>query len=118
MRNGWLGLGLLLIQPAVAQDAASDWPAQKCAAYEAAWSQALEAFGSDDMNYGFMAGNENFIASGCSEAGEICPQSRQELDIANAITLALMNAGTASTFLPFNCPRLDAPAGGWSGPGL
>ena len=96
----------------------TDWPAAKCAAYGAAWNQALDGFGSDEMNYAFLAGNENFIAGGCSDRAEICPQSRQELEIANALTLALMNAGTASTFLPFKCPRPESAADGWTGPGL
>ena len=118
MRKYPVWLALLCVQPSVAQQPAGDWPAQKCAIYASAWAQALDAFGNDQINYAFMAGNENFIASGCQQAREICPRSRQELDIANALTLALMNAGTASTFLPFNCPRLDVPADGYSGPGL
>lgn len=109
---------LVSLVPAVPAAAQDDWPARKCAAYAAAWDQALELFGSDQLNYGFIAGNENYIAAGCVAAGDICPQSRQELDIANALTLALMNAGTASTFLPFRCPREQTEAGGWSGPGL
>jgi hypothetical protein len=111
------GLGLALLHPVAAQESA-DWPAEKCAAFAAAWNQALDAFGSDQMNYAFLAGNENFIASTCTDRGEICPQSRQELEIANALTLALMNAGTASTFLPFKCAPSESAADGWSGPGL
>lgn len=113
-----LMMTLLFAPAAAAQDAANDWAAEKCAAYEAAWNQALDAFGDDEMNYAFLAGNENFIASDCMERGEICPQSSQELEIANALTLALMNAGTASTFLPFKCPVPESAADGWSGPGL
>ena len=118
MRHALVCLLLLssLLRPGAAQDAV--WMAEKCATYAAAWNQALDMFGSDEMNYAFMAGNENFIASGCSDRGQICPQSGQELEIANALTLALMNAGTASTFLPFNCPRSESAADGWSGPGF
>lgn len=118
MRLALLALSPLLASPAAAQAPAGDWPAQKCALYEEAWNQALDQFGSDDMNYAFLAGNENFIAGGCTEGGMICPQSQQELDIANALTLAMMNSGTASTFLPFKCPRPEAAADSWSGPGL
>ena len=113
-----LGLALSLAQPASAQPEMPDWVEQKCQAYAAAWTQALELFGSGEMNYAFIAGNENFIASGCAEAGDICPRSGQELDIANALTLAMMNAGTASTFLPFRCPPAEPAAGSWNGPGL
>lgn len=79
------------------------WQAEKCAIFESNWAKALEFFGSDNLNYNFIAQNENFIASGCTENPSICPQSNQELDIANALTMAMMNAGTASTFLPYRC---------------
>jgi len=118
MRSSLVCLVLLLVQPVAAQGATPSWSAQKCALYEAAWHQALETFGSDQMNYAFMAGNENFIASGCDERGEICPQSRQEFEVSDAIALALINGGTASTFLPFNCPRPEPGEGAWSGPAL
>ncbi|MET3927830.1 hypothetical protein [Devosia sp. 2618] len=111
-------IALSTINPSMAQEPADSWTAQKCAAYADAWVQALDMFGSDEMNFAFMAGNENFIASGCSGPAEICPQSDQELEIANALTLALMNAGTASTFLPFKCPMPESAADGWTGPGL
>lgn len=109
-------LGLGMLAPATAQDA--QWQAQKCTTYAAAWNQALDLFGSDQMNYAFLAGNENFIASECSDKGEICPRSDQELEVANALSLAMINAGAASTFLPFRCPQSQSAADGWSGPGL
>ena len=112
------GLALGLASPASAQQETTAWVEQKCQIYAQAWAQALDLFGSGEMNYAFMAGNENFIASGCAERGRICPQSEQELDVANAMTLALMNAGAASTFLPFKCAPDDAVEGGWTGPGL
>ncbi|WEK04314.1 MAG: hypothetical protein P0Y65_19385 [Candidatus Devosia phytovorans] len=119
MRLIWIGLLFApLASPCMAETVATDWPAEKCAVYEAAWNQSLDAFGSDEMNFAFLAGNENFIASGCSEAGEICPRSEQELEIANALSLAMINAGAASTFLPFHCPQPESAADGWSGPGL
>jgi hypothetical protein len=92
--------------PAVAFDREGEnsaWRAEKCRIYESSWSQALEFFSSDNINYNFLAGNENFIAGGCLEPGNVCPRSDQELDIANALTIAMMNAGAASTFLPFKC---------------
>lgn len=107
----------LVTSPAIGQEPA-DWAEQKCRAYEAAWAQALDSFGSAQMNYGFIAANENFIASGCTAPADVCPRSEQEIAVANALTLALMNAGTASTFLPFKCPTQPSSAGAWSGPGL
>ncbi len=73
--------------------------------------------GASQINYGFIAPNESFIASGCREAGMACPRSAVELEIANALTLAMMNAGAASTFLPFRCPH-EPVEGGWTRPGL
>ena len=111
-------LAMGLAHPVCAQETDVGWVEQKCATYAAAWTQALDLFGSDRMNYAFIAGNENFIASGCRPVGDFCPRSDQELDIANALTLALMNAGTASTFLPFRCEPAQPVSNGWSGPGL
>lgn len=94
---------LLLAAPASAQDQ-SAWQQQKCALFTDAWTRALESIGSNDINYAFLAANENFIASGCTESIPACPQSNQERDIADLITMVMMNEGAASTFLPFRCP--------------
>lgn len=120
MRTSAAVLGVCLagmMAPAMGQEQAG-WVEQKCRAYEAAWTQALDTYGSEQMNYAFIAGNENFIAGGCTAPADICPRSNQEIEIANALTLALMNAGTASTFLPFKCPAPPSGTGGWQGPGL
>ena len=92
---------------------------QKCGIYKLAWEHAVAVNDPTQVNYAFIAANENFIAGGCKGDGdlEVCPRSTVELDIANALTLAMMNAGTASTFLPFRCPA-KAVENGWSGPGL
>jgi hypothetical protein len=96
---------------AVAQGAAqSQWQQEKCRIYAESWEKALDFFGSEDVNYNFMAGNENFIAGGCTEQTNVCPGSAQELEIANALTVAVMNAGAASTFMPFRC--VDEDQGG------
>lgn len=99
-------LPLLLVSgPVGAQE--KTWQAEKCRLYENYWTQALERFGSADLNYAFIAANENFIAAGCTEQGIACPRSAQELDIANALSILMINAGAASTFLPFHCPTPD-----------
>lgn len=103
MRPIALLAALMLITPASAEDQ-STWQQQKCALFADAWTRALESVGSDDINYNFLATNENFIASGCTETIAACPQSNQERDIADLITLVMMNEGAASTFLPFRCP--------------
>ena len=103
MRGLALTAALLLASPASAEEL-SAWQQQKCALYTDAWARALDGIGSEDINYNFLATNENFIASGCTEQIAICPRSNQERDIADLITLAMMNEGAASTFLPFRCP--------------
>lgn len=95
-------LSLLIVPPAFAEEQ-SAWQQQKCALYADAWSRALETVGPDDINYNFLASNENFIASGCMESAGICPRSNRERDIADLLTMVLMNEGAASTFAPFRC---------------
>jgi hypothetical protein len=106
-----LGIVALWATAAWAQpsEPVSAWQEEKCQIYAASWTQALDFFGTDNLNYNFIAQNENFIASGCTSSPTVCAQSNQELEIANALTIAMMNAGTASTFLPFRC-ETDAPA--------
>ena len=118
MRLLVLALPLLLTQPVAAQSPDNGWIKEKCATYAVAWNQALDGWGTGQLNYAFIAGNENFIAGGCTAQADICPRSQDEIAIANALTLALMNSGTASTFLPFRCPLTQDMSGGWTGPGL
>ncbi len=96
---------LVAVTPGSAQSdpELTQWQITKCRIYEQAWGRALDFFGSDNVNYNFIAQSENFIASGCTAGPAVCAQSSQELEIANALTLEMMNAGTASTFLPFKC---------------
>jgi hypothetical protein len=103
MRNLALAAALLLVPPAGAEEPSS-WQQQKCALYADAWTRALDDIGSDDINYNFLATNENFIASGCTDTIAACPSSDQEHQIAELLTLVMMNEGAASTFLPFRCP--------------
>lgn len=93
-------VSLTVASPAVAQ---TDWQVRKCALYETSWARALESFGDDNINYNFIATNENFIASGCTESVRACPRSAQEIEIANILSIVMMNEGVASTFLPFRC---------------
>ena len=81
---------LLMAVPAAAQES-SAWEGQKCALYADAWNRALDGIGSDDINYNFLATNENFIASGCTETVAACPTSNQEREIADLLTLVMMN---------------------------
>lgn len=81
------------------------WPEVKCSLYRQAWTQALARLGTHGLSRGFIASHEAFVASGCTTQGHVCPRSAEEFDLANVMTIQAMNAGTASTFLPFACPR-------------
>lgn len=96
----------LMLAPAAAQDDDARlraWGAEKCRAYAAAWDAELLGAGPDGLGAAFIEGNEAFIASGCGEGRTICPVSDVEFAMANRLTIAAMNMGAASTFLPFAC---------------
>ena len=84
---------------------AQTWPEMKCARYHEAWTEALARRGSAGLSADFVASHDAFLASGCTTQGHVCPRSAAELDLANLLTIRAMNAGAASTFLPFACPK-------------
>jgi hypothetical protein len=91
---------------AVAQDGrAPSWPEVKCARYKQAWADALSRRGTNGLGREFIDRHEAFLASGCTARADVCPRSAEELELANILVIAAMNAGTASTFLPFACRR-------------
>lgn len=87
---------------AMAQTPPVSWPEEKCAIYREAWTRFLAARGPSGLGRDFLAAQEAFIASGCTER-RVCPRSKEELDAANTLTILAMNARMASTFLPFSC---------------
>ncbi len=95
---------LLLPVAGLAQAPASrDWNAEKCARYAEMWPQALARFGRAGLSTEFLERHATFLDSGCRSRVEVCPRSPQELALADAMTIAAMNAGTASSFVPFRC---------------
>lgn len=91
---------------ALAQDARTQtWSEVKCERYRKAWTAALERRGRTGLGAMFLDRHEAFLASGCASVPDVCPRSREELEMANDFVIAAMNAGTASTFLPFACRR-------------
>ncbi len=90
----------LLASPAAAQS--RDWTAEKCSRYSQVWPTALARFGRVGLSEEFIARHEAFIASGC-RTRDVCPRSPQEIAMADVMTIAAMNAGTASSFVPFAC---------------
>ena len=85
-------LAVGLAAPARAQEPPPDWRVEKCARYGTAWSEGLKRFRRAGQTEAF-------------NPREVCPRSKEELSLANVMVLRAMNAGTASTFLPFACPR-------------
>ena len=82
---------------------ARTWADEKCARYDKAFHEILDMVGREGVSDHFLKGNEAFIAAGCSNGADVCPQSPRDFDLANKLTLAAMGFGTASTFLPFVC---------------
>ncbi|WP_154449374.1 hypothetical protein [Halovulum marinum] len=109
---------LLAVPPLLPQAepvAAETWSARKCALYRDAVDDALALRGRDGLRPEFLRRNEDFIRSGCTTQGHVCPETPQELALADMLTLMTMNAGMASTFVPFGCrPQPpDAVPPGW-----
>ncbi|MGX9966505.1 hypothetical protein ACVFYP_24490 [Roseomonas sp. F4] len=96
----------LLLAPVAGQaqaPASRDWNAEKCARYAEMWPEALARFGRAGLSAEFLDRHETFLESRCRSRVEVCPRSPQELALADAMTIAAMNAGTASSFVPFRC---------------
>ena len=89
----------------VAGGGGRSWRETKCERYRQAWAEVKRRFGTEGLGPAFMARHDAFIASGCTADADVCPRSDREIEIANVLTVAAMNAGTASTFLPFSCRR-------------
>ncbi|MGL4325664.1 MAG: hypothetical protein ACRCTD_16645 [Beijerinckiaceae bacterium] len=105
---GILGLLLATMLPAAAQPKVSEpsgWSQIKCDRYRADWRDALRRFGTNALSASFIAAHDECLALGCPTPGHVCPRSPQELALANILTVRAMNAGMASTFLPFRCQR-------------
>jgi hypothetical protein len=94
------------LSPAMAQAAPpKSWPEVKCERYGKAWTEALIRRGRQGLSPEFVERHEAFLASGCTAQSDVCPRSTEELDLANIMVVAAMNAGTASTFPPFACRK-------------
>ncbi|SFJ81137.1 hypothetical protein SAMN05216304_11580 [Bosea sp. OK403] len=91
---------------AFAQDSQpQSWSEVKCARYKKAWSEALTRRGTQGLGPEFLGNHEAFLGSGCMAQANVCPKSAEELELANIMVILAMNAGTASTFLPFSCRK-------------
>jgi hypothetical protein len=80
-----------------------EWQKKKCAVFEAAFGDLVKGLGTEGTSEAFLAGNRAYIESGCLADVDACPETEKDIDIANGLTIATMNAGAASTFSPFRC---------------
>ncbi|RDJ21734.1 hypothetical protein DWF00_25615 [Bosea caraganae] len=93
------------MQAGAQQPEAESWTVEKCNRYKKAWTDALGRFGRKGLSQEFTERHEAFLASGCSTPPDVCPKSKEELDLANVLVIRAINAGIASTFLPFACRK-------------
>jgi hypothetical protein len=107
MRVAFAALFLLAgLSEATAQvSRAESWSEVKCTRYAKAWGEALAKRGRTGLSAEFIARHEAFLASGCPTPGDVCPRSKEELNLANVLVLMAMNEGAGSTFLPFACRK-------------
>lgn len=96
---------LCMVSGAQAQSIEPDWRETKCARYRAAWEEAIRRRGPSGLSEPFLKAHDDFLKTGCETPAYVCPQSKEELALANIMVIRAMNAGTASTFLPFACRR-------------
>ena len=66
---------------------------------------ALSRRGGKGIGAEFIERHEAFLASGCLSKADVCPRSPEEFELARRADDLAMNAGTASTFLPFACGK-------------
>jgi hypothetical protein len=92
-------------EPAPPSQITGAWPEVKCQRWRSAYDEALKRFGRKGLGQEFITGNEAFIASGCQSRSDVCPRSAEELNFANVMVTAGMNAGLASTFMPYACRK-------------
>lgn len=81
------------------------WAEEKCERYKEAWSEVVSRRGARGLGPAFLGSHDAFLRSGCTATGDVCPRSDEEIETANVLTIAAMNAGMASTFLPFACRK-------------
>ena len=78
--------------------------AEKCTIYKDAFEKVFSNNKNGSLSETFIAENIAFIKSGCVDYGFVCPRNQADLNAANQLTVATMNRGLASTFVPFKCP--------------
>jgi hypothetical protein len=83
--------------------AAQPAPSRHCPRYAENWAEALRRFGAGGLGADFLARHGEFLASGCRSRVAVCPATPAEQRMADVMTILAMNAGAASSFVPFRC---------------
>lgn len=78
---------------------------EKCEIYKVAFEKVEQNYITHQLSESFRNENRNFIKGGCVEYAFVCPRSLADIAAANELTVATMNKGLASTFVPFKCPK-------------
>ena len=76
---------------------------RKCSIYKDIWSSILSKSDTSKLSPSFVDSHNAFVQTGCVDYNGVCPRSEYDVSIANQLTIAAMNNGMASTFLPFKC---------------
>jgi hypothetical protein len=92
-----------LSNPSLAQQSERRYTnAEKCEIYRLAVDASIKRIGG--LSEAFLQENNDFIKVGCLHYSFVCPRNASDLSFANEMTVATMNKGLASTFVPFKCP--------------
>lgn len=81
--------------------------AEKCQIYKTVFDEVMRNSITHQLSDKFKSENIAFIQSGCIDYAYVCPRSIYDFAAANEITVATMNKGLASTFVPFKCPKMQ-----------
>jgi len=79
------------------------WAQEKCARYSKAWDAIAPGFGIERLGDAFVTNHAAFLESDCTLPANVCPRSAAELEMANLLSLAALNAGMTGSFVPFAC---------------
>lgn len=97
-------VALCLPMAAAAQTGVSPaWTAEKCARYTRAWDHVSAGDGLTGIGTDFLTAHAEFLATGCTTRGRVCPSSPAEVRLADTLALMAVAEGTAGSFLPFRC---------------
>lgn len=81
------------------------WPEEKCFRYDRGWNDVLTRWGTEGLSAEFLSSHNAFIEGGCVAKANVCPRSDRELEIANVLSIAAINASMTGSFLPFACRK-------------